>query len=236
MILFGFTVSAYYRPAGGTGSPKDGSFLLRIVLPVTAGTVLLTAAAGSWIDHLTGSWAEFKRWAVLGALIYVFARLAAGGLRFVAGAAGAKSRPDRREASRFIRKKPRHVAFELLCWAAAGLLTGALVGLGAWLCFEAVLPPLGLLEHTAEQQRQAARILAVAGPPWILSSFLAGEVLYTGFASRLPYGDEDREWLARAAGWFGAIAVGYFAFTWLVLFGWDYLEATIPYFHRPCSR
>jgi hypothetical protein len=265
LILFGFTVSASFRPAGGAGSLKDSSFVAWVVLPVLLGTILLAAAAGSWLDHLKGSRSEFERWAVLGAIIYVVARLTAEGIRRVLDASGATARRLEPAVTSSTKKKPPflhaalrqvakpiqalarrprpgepggvkeknllHVASELLCWAAAGLLTGALVGLGAWLCYNAALPSLGFLEHTPEHQRHAARILAVAGPPWILSSFLAGEVLYAGLASRLPYSEEDREWLARAAGWFGAIAVGYFAFAWLVLFGWDYLEAKLgPYF------
>jgi hypothetical protein len=61
----------------------------------------------------------------------------------------------------------------------------------------------------------------VAGPPWILLAFLAGEAVYVGVTSGLPHGEQDREWLARAAGWFGAVAAAYAVFMFVVLFAWD---------------
>jgi hypothetical protein len=61
----------------------------------------------------------------------------------------------------------------------------------------------------------------VFGPTWIIFCFLVGEAVYVGVTSRLPYGERDREWLARAGGWFGIFLVAYLVFSWIVLFGWQ---------------
>jgi hypothetical protein len=71
---------------------------------------------------------------------------------------------------------------------------------------------------------ELATYLAVYGPPWIVTCFLCGEAIYVGVTSRLPYGERDREWLGRAGGWFGIFVVGYFVFSWLVLFGWQWVQ------------
>lgn len=222
-IWIGFVISAYNRPAAGTASLRDGAFVFWVLTPVLLGTIVLTAAAASWLHRLEGSFLEVARWALLGAMAYVAAPLIAGAVRLVKDSAAflrARQQWGMNDVLQALKeRKPGSFLGELAAWSLAGLCTGALVGGGAWLCWKATLPTE--FTHTVGEQWHLARLLTVAGPPWILLSFLAGEVLYTGLASRLPYGEEDREWLARAAGWFGAVAVAYFVFFGLVLFGWD---------------
>jgi hypothetical protein len=68
------------------------------------------------------------------------------------------------------------------------------------------------------------------GLPWVLMSFLVGEVLYAGFTSRMRFGDQDREWLGRAAGYFLSTSLVSLAFSAIVFFGpnlWDQRHAVL---------
>jgi hypothetical protein len=207
LIVLGFSVSAYNRPANGGTSLTQAGYLKRVVFPVLAGAVLLAAAIASWADKMTGSSSERVRWMLLGGMVYVLARLIAAACAY----------------SRF-RKAPHKWAFplELIGWAVAGMCTGLLVVLGAELCRSFVIPNGDL--STVISKDDLAKYLAIFGPPWITGCFLFGEVIYTGVTSRLPYGERDREWLARAGGWFGIFAVPYLAFSGLVLFGWPEVQ------------
>lgn len=205
LIVAGFSVSAYNRPANGRTSLTQRQYLRRVVLPVVAGAVLLSAAVGSWADQMSGTWTETLRWVILGGGVYVLARIIAA----------------LRAAARF-RETPQKWALplELIGWAVAGMCTGLLVAIGARLCRSLVVPAYAPLLAPITMH-ELARYIAVFGPPWIVSCFLIGEVVYTGVTSRLPYGERDREWLARAGGWFGIVAAPYFVFSGLVLFGWE---------------
>jgi len=203
LIVIGFAVSAYNRPAGGRSALTQTRFLSRILAPVLAGVLLLTGATASWLPRLIRPTADLARWAFLGAAIYLSARIIAA----------IWAAPRERDTQRF-----DNWAFllELIGWAAAGICTGALVGAGAQL-FKVWMAD--------REQIRLTQMFVVCGPPWILLSFLLGETIYVGATSRLPYSEQDGEWLARAAGWFGAVAVFYFVFAWIDLFGWGTIQA-----------
>jgi hypothetical protein len=198
LILFGFSISAYNRPANGRTSLTQTGYMLWVVAPTFSGALLLTAAVAARLDTLRGSSGELLRWAYFGAIVYVMARLIAAVFAL-------------RRCAQVEAHHKKVFGLELLGWAAAGTCTGALVGFGAELC--RMLP-----------RELLGTYLAVYGPPWILSAFLVGEAIYAGLASRLPYGERDREWLARTGGWFGIVAVSYLTFSWLVLIGWQWLK------------
>jgi hypothetical protein len=207
LIILGFCVSAYNRPANGRTSLSQSRYVKRVVFPVLAGAVLLAGAIASWADMMTGAWQEQLRWALLGGLVYVLVRLIAAA----------------RTYSRFHDAQSKWTfPLELIGWAFAGICTGFLVGLGAELC-HSLLTTNGYF-RAAISKEDLAKYLAVFGPPWIVFCFLLGEAIYTGVTSRLPYGERDREWLARASGWFGMFAVPYLVFSWVVLFGWPVIQ------------
>jgi hypothetical protein len=56
LILLGFSISAYNRPARGLTSMTQADIVRRVVCPVSAGAVLLTAAVASWMDEMNGGW------------------------------------------------------------------------------------------------------------------------------------------------------------------------------------
>lgn len=216
LILLGFSISAYHRPASGPTKLSQTSFVKWVVLPVTAGAVLLSGAITAWLPQMTGSGIELVRWAYCGMIVYVSARLIAAGGLFLHH--GRSSTPG------------SQLLLEILGWAVAGICTGLLIGVGAHLCLKlaqagALAPDydkmIDLMKSARDLDYDLAKKIAVCGPPWIISGFLLGEVVYVGVTSRLPGGERDREWLGRAGGWFGIFAVAYLVFSWLVLFGWD---------------
>jgi hypothetical protein len=204
LIVLGFSVSAYNRPANGRTSLTQGEYVKRVVFPVLVGAVLLAGAIASWADKMTGAWQEQLRWSLLGGMVYVLARLIAA----------ARAYPRFRDA-RYKWAFP----LEIVGWAVAGMCTGLLVVLGAELCARLVAPSVA-----AVSKDDLAKYLAVFGPTWIVCCFLFGEAIYAGVTSGLPYGERDREWLARASGWFGIFTVPYLVFSSLVLFGWPVIQ------------
>lgn len=200
LILLGFSISAYNRPARGLTSMTQSDFVRRVVCPVSLGAVLLSAAVGSWVGQMTGQWAELLRWVFFGAIVYVVARLIAA----------IWALPRRAKVpARYKLVFP----LELIGWAFAGMCTGLLVGIGAQFCRALGWSPVTNPEH--------AKYLATFGPAWIVLCFLVGEAIYVGVTSRLPYGERDREWLARAGGWYGIFLAAYLVFSWIVLLAWQ---------------
>ena len=114
LIMLGFGVSAYHRPASGLARLTQTGFVKWVVVPVFAGAIILTAAIASWLPQLTGSPFELARWAYLGAIVYVLARLIAAVWAF----------PRRDQVPAFHKWV---FPFELLGWAVAGLCTGLLI-------------------------------------------------------------------------------------------------------------
>jgi hypothetical protein len=91
--------------------------------------------------------------------------------------------------------------------ALAWLATGILVGLG-----------LGVGLHQATTSAVSSELLVVLGMSGYMLAVTGGDLLYVGLASFSPRGDDDREWLARSAGWLMAAAYTWGLIAALVLF------------------
>jgi hypothetical protein len=115
---------------------------------------------------------KFLQWVVLTAAVYAIARLL-GSLR------------------RAARRGFAETVFEIIAWALAGATTGAIIFCGVWLYYQA-----------AWFETYHQYLLATVGLPWMMFSFLVGEIVYVGITSRFSFGDRDREWLGRAGGYF----------------------------------
>ena len=61
-------------------------------------------------------------------------------------------------------------------------------------------------------------IVICLGPPLFIAAVFAGELLYCGLTSNVRWGDAEREWLARAAGYHGR-AAAIWAIMTLLIFG-----------------
>ena len=98
---------------------------------------------------------------------------------------------------------------DLLCWIVAGALVGTLISLTVqW-----------ITRHS--EQPKAVVVLGLSG---VVLAYLAGDILYAGLASFSPRGNIDREWLARAAGWLAAVAIGWAVISAIVLYSPEVLQ------------
>ncbi len=180
---------------------------LPLWLPGVAGQTRLTSEAGFVVRHLvplgvacvalTTSW--FYLWPAGwsgGWFWFVLGGAALQELGWVAGAAWA-GRP--------------------LPWPARVLILaiGALAGWGAWGLASGVLGPWAI-------QRRPC-LYVVCALPLVLGLLVAANFLSVAAGSRerwkSRFGDEDREWWARASAWLLIVAVVWLGFSAIVLFG-----------------
>jgi hypothetical protein len=97
-----------------------------------------------------------------------------------------------------------------LAATASAAITGFIGGLvGLWITH---LPKLGPNGELMEP-----KLYAALGFPALMAVFLLSGTLLVGATSYVTE-DEDREWWARAGGWFMAVALGWIAFAFVVLY------------------
>ena len=68
-----------------------------------------------------------------------------------------------------------------------------------------------------------ALALVILGVPWFFSAQLVAEDIFLGLRSGAPFCDSDREWFARAHGWYSVAGIG-----WFVIFALVFLEPIMP--------
>ncbi len=102
---------------------------------------------------------------------------------------------------------------DLFCWIIAGGLVGTLIS---------------VVVQWITRNSDQTQLVVVFGLSGIVLAYLAGDILYVGLASFSPRGNVDREWLARAAGWLAAVAVGWAAISAIVLYLPDALINGFP--------
>ena len=103
---------------------------------------------------------------------------------------------------------------DFLAWSAAGALFGLLLAVG--------LKTLWIATGGSTLDNAVSRrviLMIVFGPPWLVLSHLIAEMLFVGVISFERTSDNDREWLARSAGWYGIVIVSWTVFFGLVLLG-----------------
>jgi hypothetical protein len=113
-----------------------------------------------------------------------------------------------------VRPATARTMLDMFWWAMAGFLFGIFIMVGLNLLN---LAPEGNIYGGDVDIRTLA--IVVAGPPWILLSHLVAEMIFVGVTSYENSSDDDREWLARSAGWYGVIVVGWSIFFTLLLIG-----------------
>ena len=62
-------------------------------------------------------------------------------------------------------------------------------------------------------------MVVAGGVAWTMTAILTSDLLFTGLTSYHRYGEADREWSARAAGYLAAAAIGWLLFAAIVLYG-----------------
>jgi Patatin-like phospholipase len=110
----------------------------------------------------------------------------------------------------------KHVAWAAVSYTIAGAVSGVLlsaaVALFAGLGFE-----ISSFALTAEDTR--VLLILCFGLPMVFLAIFLGEVVYVGLTSYAPWGDAEREWLARAAGEHAFAAGTWMVGSVLILFG-----------------
>jgi Patatin-like phospholipase len=84
---------------------------------------------------------------------------------------------------------------DLVGWAFSAATTGAVIWLGVYLYGNLYSP-------NSPPPSSIQLLLVVLGVPWFMLSMLMGQLAYVLTRSYSPNGDYEREWLARAGGWF----------------------------------
>jgi patatin-like phospholipase len=98
---------------------------------------------------------------------------------------------------------------DLVGWACGAATTGAAIWLGVYL-YTTARPPVAI---------DPQLLLVMLGMPWFMLSMLMGQLVYVLVRSYSPNGDYEREWLARAGGWFIIVALVSIILSGLVLLG-----------------
>src|SRR5207253_7222202 len=96
---------------------------------------------------------------------------------------------------------------DLAAWNIAGAIFGALMAVGVYFARVAYDAPGLALDDQLLSFGPSEILFLVCGVPWILGAQLLGEIIFVGLTSWEKGSDADREWLARAAGWFAAGAL-----------------------------
>ena len=121
------------------------------------------------------------------------------------------------------RRNPVPPLAEMVCYAVSGAAAGAVTAIG-----------IGLYQHLSglAETGEASALIAflfhgysriymvvAGGVAWTMTAILTADLLFTGLTSYHRYGEADREWSARAAGYLAAAAIGWLLFAAIVLYG-----------------
>ena len=238
LLLIGLAMSIAGRPLrdrplrGGVSerqiAPDNQRFVYFVLLPIYLGAGVL-ATFTAWLPTTP----DAMHWGILvetkgnrtfypiiyaiviGAILYEAAWL----IGFCTGG----GRPA--ELLRIIgtRRNPVPPLAEMLCYAVSGAAAGAVIAIG-----------IGCYQHLsglAEAGQASALIVflfhgysriymvVAGGVAWTMTAILTADLLFTGLTSYHRYGEADREWSARAAGYLAAAAIGWLLFAALVLYG-----------------
>ena len=174
-------------PSGGRSRLTQPGFIATVLLPAVMSAFLVSLAFGTEASlRAVGSWDQ-PRTLFVGAMSAIAIYAVSWGI-------AARSRPGLRD---------------LMCWLCAGAVHGTLVGVFVFaLNHTDSFDPLLLGVAVAKEK---AVVLFVYGIPAFLTAHLTAEMVFVGLTAYQRNSDDDREWFGRSAGWFMALAVGWFA-------------------------
>ena len=112
------------------------------------------------------------------------------------------------------------VLADLAAWLVGGVVFGVVLMLGTEL-YQAIdaMPPQAAVELGGPADRHSYMQAICVAPAWVLLGYLSAEIVFLGLRSYDFWGDENREWFARSAGWYGVAGIGWMVLTFLVFFG-----------------
>lgn len=191
------------RSAPSARAIDDRGFAKYDLIPVVLGAFCLVAQACSWLMEGTPpTQLMLKQWVASCTVTFVLIRI----VSFIWISVRTKRTPA-------ARLDISTLAWELPAQAVAGAAVGLMIWSGLWLCL-----------YYKKQEIFSLDDAAVFCVPWFLMAFLAGQVLLSGLTSYLFPLDRNREWWARASGWYGAAALGWVGIFGLVIFGLQELK------------
>ncbi|MCI0755749.1 patatin-like phospholipase family protein [Teichococcus vastitatis] len=202
-VCIGVVHAMANRGSDTLDSIDDAGFQRRVLAPILLGAVLLLSSIGFWTvnDSAAPGLVVFSQWTILCGITFA-------AIRRIAESYITRVVPPS--------KKRRHMWLEMLAQGVAGMLVGALIWLG-----------LRLRHGAVDGKSSDFADIVVFGLPWMLLCFLAGQILLAGLTSRLfeNTGDRNREWLARASGWYLLVALAWLAFAATAIYGHDVMKA-----------
>lgn len=95
---------------------------------------------------------------------------------------------------------------DIAAWAVSGAVYGALMAFGLYVYFD-IVPDAGVSVFQARDILPKDILLLTFGLPFALVAQLFAEMIFVGLTSYQHGSDADREWLARAAGWYLVTAI-----------------------------
>jgi hypothetical protein len=180
------------RPTRGTSGASQNDFLTWSLVPAGAAVVLFTfVGATPCAETFVRNRLFTGQPPSLGGL----AMLAAAGAALFA-VAWITARPRCRTAADGVR--------DIAAWAVSGAVYGASMAFGLYLYFH-IVPNAG-----AGFFQPKEILLLTFALPFALVAQLAAEMIFVGLTSYQDGSDADREWLARAAGWYLVTAITWF--------------------------
>lgn len=197
--------SVQQRPGWGDESSGRGRFIAFEMLPILIGGCFVSIAALKFYQSLATS--EINP---------TLAIILIGGSVFLIAAVLALS---------FTRPRPKGDTSTLenirtLSTFRSSAIIAAFTGAGAitgWFLAE-MMGLITTLQAASDYPFFVPFVLICLGPPFFVVAFFASELLYCGVTSYVRWGDAEREWLARAAGYHARAAAGW-AIAMLLIFG-----------------
>ena len=112
------------------------------------------------------------------------------------------------------------VLADLAAWLVGGVVFGVVLMLGTEL-YQSIdaMPSQAAVELGDPADRHSYMQAICVAPAWALLGYLSAEIVFLGLRSYDFWGDENREWFARSAGWYGVAGIGWMVLTSLVFFG-----------------
>ncbi len=217
VFVFSLSYQSANRPSQGISNRTQGWFLRCDLLPGVIAAALFALILGSkeygsslrdfaQLGSDDGWWPVYILLALIGAGLYiigwVLSRFFWHRRRNIERGIGEVTPLNWR--SRDVRRK---IVYELLWGIGAGALFGFLVGVAD-----------GLLAGVSDA-KERAKLVLILGAPIILLAQLVAQIFFVGGISMRQPDDDDREWLARAGGWYAVISVAWVAFMGLVILG-----------------
>jgi hypothetical protein len=156
----------------------------------------------------------------------IFVALMAGAAIYAAAWLSAWPPKHDRTAQGATKGRGLHWLRDFYCWAIAGAVYGALIGLGVYI-FAQNSQHLWLIigninggsasGYSASSLAGYYLITLIYGVPWIITAQLTAEMIFVGLTNWQPHSDPDREWFGRSTGYFMVVALLWFVITFMVL-------------------